>query len=571
MRYFRYFRSYSLPVIGVLLAITVSSASVLSLGIGIKYLVDEGLKEQNSNALNISLIVIFTIAIILASASYVRYYLVTKIGEEMVSNLRQRIYDHVLTLSPEYFEVNRKGDLVSRITTDTNLIQIVISSTLSVALRHIMLFIGGIAMLVITSPKLSLYILVIVPIVITPVVILGRKVREYSKKVQGKIGEMTNYIEESLHHIRTIQGYVREEYESLKFSSQMGDTLKASMERVKLRSMLSASVIFLTLAAVGVLLWIGGQNVISKSITAGELSSFIFFSIITAGAVGALSEVVGDVQRAMGALERIRELLITKANIIESPDLVSLPKMAKHHISFKDVTFFYPTNITKLALDKVSFDVAKGDKIALVGPSGAGKSTLFQLMLRFYDVAEGEILINDTNIKNLSLKELRNQFSLVSQDTVIFSGTAWENIKYGNLDAGDDEIIRAAKAAHAIDFISKLSEGFNTYLGEKGVKLSGGERQRIAIARAILRKPKILLLDEATNALDADNEQKVQNALDGLSENTTTFTIAHRLSTVTKADKIILLNQGRIEAIGKHEDLLKTSAIYSHLAALQLG
>lgn len=571
MRYFRYFRSYSLPIIGVLLAITVSSASVLSLGIGIKYLIDEGLKEQNSNTLNISLTVIFTIAIILASASYVRYYLVTKIGEELVSKLRQRIYDHVLTLSPEYFEINRKGDLVSRMTTDTNLIQIVISSTLSVALRHIMLFIGGIVMLVITSPKLSLYILVIVPIVITPVVILGRKVREYSKKVQGKIGEMTNYIEESLYHIKTIQGYVREEYESEKFSSQMRDTFKASMERVKLRATLSASVIFLALGAVGVLLWIGGQNVISKSITAGELSSFIFFSIITAGAVGALSEVVGDIQRAMGALERISELLFTKTTISESPNIVSLPKTAKHHIFFNDVTFFYPTNITKPALEGATFDITKGEKIAIVGPSGAGKSTLFQLMLRFYDVTEGEILLNGTNIKNLSSKELRNQFSLVSQDTVIFSGTAWENIRYGNLNASEDEIMRAAKAAHAIDFISKLPEGFNTYLGEKGVKLSGGERQRIAIARAIIRKPKILLLDEATNALDADNEQKVQNALDELSENTTTITIAHRLSTVTKADKIILLNHGKIEATGKHEDLLKTSTTYSHLAALQLS
>ena len=565
-----YLKPYKLSLFGVLIALIFTSSAVLSIGKGIGYLVDEGFGQNNPELLDDALLLLLGITSLLACATFARFYLITYVGERVVADIRRDVYRHVMHLSPSFFEITKTGEILSRLTADTALLQMVVGSSLSIALRNILLFCGGISLLIITSPKLTAYVLFIVPMVIVPIVLFGRKVRRFSRASQEKVADMAAHAEESISGIRTIQAYARETKECDQFNIYVHSAFTTAMKRVTMRSFLTAIVIFLVFGSIGVVLWIGGHDVLSGSMKAGDLSSFIFYAIVVAGAVGALSEVAGALQRAAGATERLFELLDTASDIVESTEPKSLsPAQAQGHVSFKDVTFHYPSKKDCPAISQLSLDIHPGEHIALVGPSGAGKSTIFQLLLRFYNIQEGQITIDDIDITDVKLQELRELFGFVSQESLIFSTSALENIRYGRPDATDAEVEEAAKAARAYDFIDNLPDKFDTFLGEKGVRLSGGQRQRIAIARAILKNPKILLLDEATSALDTENEQQVQEALSSLMQGRTTIVIAHRLSTVRDADKIVVVNQGNIEAIGKHDFLIAQQGLYAKLAKIQ--
>jgi len=567
----KYLKPYKAIIVGVLLALVISSSSVLSMGWGIKFLVDKGFSGKDAEILNQALLILLTIITILSISTYARFYLITKLGEKVVADIRRDTYYHLIHLSPGFFESAKTGEIVSRLTTDTTILQMVIGSSLSIALRNLLLLIGGLTLLIITSPKLAGFIAVMIPVIVLPVLMLGKKVRKLSRRAQSKVAKLAGHIDETLDGIKTVQAYGREEIEQSYFSDKVEAVLSAALDRVKLRGALTAIVIFLSFGSVAAILWLGGHDVITGKLSAGALSSFVFYSLIVAGAFGAISEVIGDLQRAAGAAEELFTILNTKSEIYDPESPVELPKDSSGKIAFNNVTFYYPSRKEDPALTDISFDVEANEKIALVGPSGAGKSTILQLLLRFYDISQGEVTIDNIDIRKLKLEQLRKQFAYVSQETVIFSSSALENIKYGNIDASKEEIITAAKTARAHDFINNLPEGFDTFLGEKGVRLSGGEKQRIAIARAILKNPKILLLDEATSALDAENEKLVQEAIDKLMANRTTIVIAHRLSTVLKADKIIVLDNGEIKATGTHDELMNNSDIYKRLAELQLS
>jgi len=566
-----YFKQYKLQLAGVFLALMVSAGAVLSFGRWIKLLIDQGFARENSAMLDHALLLLLTAATVLSLAAYIRYYLITRIGDSVVANIRRDVFRHLINFSPAFFETEKTGSIISRLTTDTVLIQSLITTVFSQLIRNGLTFTGGLILLFVTSPKLTLYVLVIVPLAVLPIVILGKKVRKLSAATQLKIGDISAHIEETVSSYKTVQAYCREALEAEKFEGYLQNALAASQNRIKMRAALTAMVILLTFAAVGLVLWIGGHEVLAGEMTAGGLSAFIFYAVMLAGALGAISDVVGELQRALGATDGLSAIISVGSKIKDSADAIALPDNTKGELEFRDVTFFYPNKKDKPALKNVNFRARAGEKIAIVGLSGAGKSTIFQLALRFYDPTYGKILCDGIDVKDLQLKSLRSEFAIVSQEPFIFSGTARENIGYGREGATEAEIIAAAKAAMAYDFIMKLPQGFDTYLGEKGMRISGGERQRIAIARAILRAPKILLLDEATNALDAENEQMVQLALEKLMNNCTTIIIAHRLATVLKSDRILVLNEGKIEEEGNHQQLITASGLYSRLAGLQFG
>jgi ATP-binding cassette subfamily B protein len=566
-----YLLPYKRHITFALIALAITSFSVLGLGKGIGYLVDKGLGSNDPHLLNIALIILLCIIALLAAGTYMRYYFITYTGELVVADIRRDIYNHLLSLTPEFFEKTKAGDILSRITNDTSLLQMVVGSSLSVALRNTLMFLGGTVLLIHTSPKLTLIVSVVVPIVVFPIIIFGKRVRRLSKKAQEQIAILSAHAEESINGIKTIQSFVREDLESSNFSNHVRETLDVSLERIKIRSFLTAMVIMFVFGAVGFVLWVGGHDVLSGKMTPGTLSSFIFYAIVVASATGAISDVVGDLQRAAGASERISELLNTKPLIQNSSKIIPLPKSIGGDISFENITFTYPSQPEKAALKSFSLDIKSGETVAIVGESGAGKSTIFELMLRFYEAEKGDIKIDGINIDDLRLQNLRGLFGLVPQDPVIFSGTAYDNILFGNPDASEADVKNAAVAAAAFDFISQLPNGFNTYLGEKGVRLSGGERQRIAIARTFLKNPKILLLDEATSALDVENEQQVQQSFDNLMYGRTTLVIAHRLSTVQKADRIVLINNGTIKEVGSHKELIEKKGLYAKLVKMQFS
>lgn len=562
-----YLLPYKIHLIGALIAILVTSSSVLGLGKGLGYLVDKGLGNGGNPALlNSALIILIVITIVLALGTYARFFLVTYVGESVVAKMRKEIYERIVTLSPEFFETARSGDILSRITSDTSILQVVVGSSLSIALRNTMMFIGGMALLIHTSPKLSMVVMLVVPLVLVPIIFLGRKLRKLSRVSQEKIGIVSSHAEETITGIKTIQAYVRENLEILQFNKLANDALSIAVERIRLRSMLTAVVIMFVFGSIGFVLWIGGQDVVSGKMSAGDLSSFIFYSVVVAGATGAISEVFGDLQRASGAMERIIEILSMSSTIANPAAPIKLQTNSKGDISFSNITFNYPNHPEKPSLHNLNLSIKAGETLALVGPSGAGKSTIFQLIFRFYDSQFGEITIDGVNIKNIALPELRGLFGLVPQDPLIFSGTAYENIAIGNPNASREDIIQAAKSAAAWEFIEKLPNGLDSFLGEKGVRLSGGEKQRIAIARAFLKDPKILLLDEATSALDSQNEFMVQEALKKLMQGRTTLIIAHRFSTVQEADRIVVLESGTIKEEGTHKELLKKKGLYAKLA-----
>jgi ATP-binding cassette subfamily B protein len=568
-RIFAYVQPYRLRLAGAILALTVAAATVLALGQGLRRLVDDGFRSGETALLDRAVIILIGVVIVLAVSTYCRFYLVSWIGERVVADLRRGVFDRVITLNLSYFETRRTGDILSRLTTDTTLLQTVIGSSLSQALRNAMMLAGGLVMLFLTSAKLTSLVLLIVPVVVVPILVYGRRVRHLSRDSQDAIAGLSAYAEEAINAVRTVQAFTHEAIDRARFGGHAEAAFAVARRRIAVRAVLTALVILLAFGAVAVILWIGGHDVMAGRISAGDLSAFVFYAIVVAAAAGTLSEVWGDLQRAAGGAERIVELLDTEPEIAAPAQPVGFPVPPRGEIAFDEVGFRYPARPDRSALDGFSLRVAQGERIALVGPSGAGKTTVFQLLLRFYDPQSGAVRVDGVDIRDADPAALRARIGLVPQDPVIFGADAWENIRYGRPDASDSEIRAAAQAAHATEFLDRLPQGFATFLGEKGVKLSGGQRQRLAIARAILRDPPILLLDEATSALDAESEFLVQQALAALAAGRTTLVIAHRLATVLEADRIVVMAEGRVAATGTHAELLRQGGLYARLAELQ--
>ena len=566
---FPYIIPYKLQLAGAAIALLFAAATVLAMGAGLRFLIDEGFAEGDPVLLDRAVIVLVAVVVLLAGASYARFYLISWVGERVVADLRVAVFNHVIGLNLAFFETRSPGEILSRISTDTTLVQTVVGSSVSVALRNLLLFVGGMILLIITSPKLTGLVLLVIPFVIVPIIILGRKVRTLSRYSQDRVADIGSHVEEILTGIRVVQAFGHEILDKIKFAKRVENAFDTAVERVRKRALLTAVVIAFIFGAVAVVLWIGGRDVLAERISGGELSAFVFYAIVVAGSTGALSEVVGELQRAAGAMDRLNELLLVSSNIKIPSEPKELPEKVSGAIKFNGINFYYPSRPGQLALDDFTLEIKPGETVALVGPSGAGKSTVFQLLLRFYDPSSGDIKLDDVSLDQTDPRTVREQIGLVPQDGIIFSENVLENIRYGRPEASKVEIRSAAESANAIDFIEELPDGFETNLGEKGVQLSGGQRQRLAIARAILRDPAVLLLDEATSALDAESERFVQRALDSIMVGRTTLIIAHRLATVLSADRIIVMEKGRVIASGGHDQLLKSCPLYTRLANLQ--
>ncbi|WP_345814154.1 ABC transporter transmembrane domain-containing protein [Paraburkholderia sp. PREW-6R] len=552
------------------LALVTSAGATLVLPVAFKYLIDRGFASGERGHIDRYFLALLVVALILAAGTALRFYLVSWLGERVTADLRRAVYDHMLQMSPQFFETTQTGEVLSRLTADTTLIQAVVGTSLSLGLRNIFLLTGGVAMLVATSPVLSAYIIATLVVVIAPIVLFGRRVRRLSRASQDRIANTSALAGEVLNAMPTVQSYTQEPFEARRFAGAVEAAFETALTRIRARAWLTAVVIVLVFSAIVFVLWLGAQAVLAGWMTAGQLSQFILYAVLTAGAVGAVAEVWGDLQRAAGATERLLQLLAARSPV-KDVETQAAPPARGEGIRFADVGFSYPSRPGIAALSAISLDVRPGEHVALVGPSGAGKTTLFQLLLRFFDPQSGRIEINGVSTREVPLAELRKMIGVVLQESVIFSGSVLDNIRYGAPDATLAQVRQAADRAAAAGFIEELPQGYDTFLGERGVRLSGGQRQRIAIARAILKDPPILLLDEATSALDAASERLVQKALDNAARNRTTLVIAHRLATVQQADRIVVLDQGRIVAQGRHAELLLSSPLYAQLAALQFG
>ena len=569
-----YLRPYRLRTLGAAAALLIAAGLVLTLGQGLRRLIDLGFATGGGTHLDRAALALIAVVSALGCATCARFYLVSWLGERVAADLRRDIFDHVISLSAAFFETARIGDILTRLTADITVLQTLIGSAISQWLRNAILLLGAFAMLLVTSAKLAAIVLLVVPLVVVPLVLLGRREMRLSRAAQDRVADIGAYAEETINALRTVQAFTHEPVDRVRFSAEAERSVAAALRRVRTRAAQILIVIMLSFGAIVFSLWVGGRDVIAGRMTGGDLSAFVFYAVLLATSGAQISELFGELQRAGGAADRLRELLNERPSITAPAHPVPLPPRARGRpegrIAFEDVTFRYPARPDTAALANVSLQVAPGETVALVGASGAGKTTVLQLLLRFYDPERGVIRLDGVDIAQVAPADLRRRIGIVPQDPVIFGTTALENIRYGRPDATRSEIRAAGRAAHA-DFLDLLPNGYDTFLGEKGVRLSGGQRQRIAIARALLRDGAVLLLDEATSALDAESEQAVQQALATLSRDRTTIVIAHRLATVRGADRIVVIDAGRIVAIGKHDSLIREGGIYARLARLQFS
>jgi ATP-binding cassette subfamily B protein len=571
MQVLRFVTPYKRQIIWAMSALVFTAAITLGLVQYVRIIVDSGFVAGSSQSLGTAIIGFVIVALLQAIGTFARFYWVSWLGERVTADIRKAVFNHLLELHPGYFEENLSGEIQSRITTDTTLLQTVVGSSASIALRNLLLLIGGIIFLFITNPRLTSVVLLCIPLVIGPIVVFGRRVRKLSRHTQDEIANVGAYVSESIQQIKTVQAYNHQEEDQRRFSTHVEKAFAVALAQVRSRSIMIALVMTLVFGALAAMIWVGGQDVISGRMSAGELTAFVVYAVMVASAVGAISQVIGDLQRAAGATDRLMELLNASPQIQTVEPATTLPAKVKGAISIQQLSFTYATRPEQAAIADLSLDIPAGSSLALVGPSGAGKSTLFDLLLRFYDATAGEIRIDGVNIRQVLPEDLRRHIALVSQQPAIFTGTVMDNIRYGRPDATEEDIMAAADAAHATEFIERLPDTWHSFLGESGIRLSGGQRQRLAIARAILKDPRILLLDEATSALDAESELKVQQAIERLMPGRTTLIIAHRLATVRNVDYIAVLDRGLLIAHGTHEQLLHSNELYKRLSSLQFS
>jgi len=560
---------YRARIGGAVIALVLAAACVLALGQGLKLVVDNGFGSGDPRLLDRALAALIAIAATLSVATYFRFYLMMTTGERVVTDLRRAVFDHILGLEPGFFEGTRTGEVISRLTADTTLLQQVMGFGLSMFVRNLLMMMGAAVMLFVVSWKLALLVLLGVPATLVPILLLGRRVRRLSRANQDRVADVSSYVDEAVHEIRTVQAYVHEDADRASFAQHAEAAYEAGVSRIRQKAVLIASVMLIAFCAVGLILWIGGYDVLAGRLSAGQLSAFVFYASVVATGAGTVSEVWGELQRAAGAAERLMELLDTQPRITAPVQALPAPRAIAGAIGFDAVTFRYPTRPDTVALHAFTLSVAPGERVALVGPSGAGKTTVFALLARFYEPQAGTIRIDDIDIRRLDPRDLRALIAVVPQEPVIFAASVRDNLRYGRPDAAPEAIVRACELAFALEFIERLPQGLDTVLGERGVTLSGGQRQRLSIARALLADRPILLLDEATSSLDAASERMVQEALQTLERGRTTLVIAHRLATVRHADRIVVMDRGAIVAQGTHAELMREGGLYASLAALQ--
>ncbi|MDP6436105.1 MAG: ABC transporter transmembrane domain-containing protein [Gammaproteobacteria bacterium] len=560
---------YAGTLVVAIIVLLAASAATGSLPLAARYLIDNGITTGDAEMIDFYFMVVFGVILAISILSAARLYLITWLGERVVADIRDKVYAHVIRQDPAFFEVTQTGEVLSRLTTDTTLVQSISGVGISIALRSTVMLFISIAGVLYTSPRLTMMILLLVPAVILPVLWIARKVRKLSRTAQDRVADSSGMANETLNAIQTVQAFTLESLQSKRFGTAVEDAFLAAIRRIRVRFVMSFGTMFLLFGAITLVLWTGTREVLAGDMLPGELAQFVIFTVLLGSSGAMLSEMWGEVQRAAGAMERLIELLEAEPNIRTPDNPVPMPDIGEGRIAFEGVNFCYPSRPDTRAIDDFTLDIEPGETIAFVGPSGAGKSTTFQLLLRFYDPQSGTIRIDGVDIAAADPQEVRTRIGVVPQETMIFGTSALENIRYGRPDATDAEVRAAAEAAEADEFIDKLPDGIDTFLGEKGMRLSGGQRQRVAIARAILKNPPILLLDEATSSLDAESERLVQEALENLMQNRTTIIIAHRLATVLKAQRIVVMDEGRIQDIGSHAELVQKNPLYARLAELQ--